>query len=41
MGPPSYMRSIIDQNDIKQRITVCPSEHITQETSTPQKYTLC
>jgi len=40
MGPPSYMRSVVDQNDIMQRMTVCPCDYITQETSTPQKYTL-
>ena len=40
MGSPSYMQSIIDQNDIMRQMTVCPPDYITQETSGPQKYTL-
>jgi len=36
MGTPSYMRPIVDQNDVMQHMTVCPPDYITQETSTPQ-----
>jgi hypothetical protein len=40
MGPPSYMWSVVDQNEVMQPMTVSSVDYITQETATPQKYTL-
>jgi len=30
MGPPSYMRSVVDRNVVMRRIPVCPSPHCIQ-----------